>query len=112
MLSVSVDGSSGNATNGTLTVLVSADEKSRNPSRTSGITVTEVVLGAEDEDNAGKQIVGTKTVNAQTFRTMTSGEQWEWTFNFKDGSNAKYNVCVTVRDISDRWRQPGDERHV
>jgi hypothetical protein len=98
-LSVSVDGSSGNATNGTLTVLVSADEKSRNPSRTSGITVTEVVLGAEDEDNAGKQIVGTKTVNAQTFRTVTSGEQWEWTFNFDD-ENAKYNVCVEVSDIA------------
>ena len=49
MLSVSVDGSSGSVTNGTLTVLVSADEKSRNPARASGITVTEVVEATEGD---------------------------------------------------------------
>ena len=56
MLTVSVDGSAGSVTNGTLTVLVSADEKSRNPSRTSGITVVEIVDGEGDDE--GEEVVG------------------------------------------------------
>ena len=98
-LTISVDGSSGSATNGTLTVLLSSDEKARNPSRNKGITVTEVVE-ADSGDNEGKQVVGTATVNASSFRTVTGGEEWEWTFKFKEGDNAKYNVCVEVSDIS------------
>ena len=98
-LTISVDGSSGTATNGTLTVLLSSDEKARNPSRNKGITVSEVVE-AESGDNEGKQVVGTATINASSFRTVTSGEEWEWTFKFKEGDNAKYNVCVEVSDIS------------
>ena len=98
-LTISVDGSFENATNGTLTVLLSSDEKARNPSRNKGITVTEVVE-AESGDNEGEQVVGTDTVRASSFRTVTSGEEWEWTFKFKEGDNAKYNVCVEVSDIS------------
>ena len=102
ILTVAVDGSSGNATNGTLTVLVSADEKSRNPSRTSGITVIPVVEPADGE-NKGKQVVGDpKTgVSAASFRTVTSGEQWEWTFKSGSGlKDGKYNIHVSVNDIS------------
>ncbi len=98
-LTISVDGSFENATNGTLTVLLSSDEKARNPSRNKGITVTEVVE-AESGDNEGEQVVGTDAVRASSFRTVTSGEEWEWTFKFKEGDNAKYNVCVEVSDIS------------
>ena len=90
MLSVSVDGSAG-----TVTVLVSADEKSRSPSRGSGITVRNVV-----ENDDGDQEGGEDTVGASSFRTITSGEQWEWTFEFDD-EDGKYNVCVTVSDIAD-----------
>ena len=73
-VTVSVDGSAGTVTNGTLTVLANADEKSRNPSRSSGITVVEIVDG--EGDNEGKDVVGTATVNASSFRTVTSNEQW------------------------------------
>jgi hypothetical protein len=97
MVTVSVDGSAGSVTNGTLTVLANADEKSRPPSRNSGIVAVEVVDG--EGDNEGKEVVGTATVSASSFRTITSGEQWEWTFNFDD-ENAKYNVCVEVSDIA------------
>jgi hypothetical protein len=89
-LSVSVDGSAG-----TVTVLVSTDEKSRNPSRGSGVTVRNVV-----ENDDGDQEGGEDTVGASSFRTITSGEQWEWTFEFDD-EDGKYNVCVTVSDIAD-----------
>ena len=101
MVTVSVDGSAGSVTNGTLTVLAGADEKSRPPSRTSGIVAVEIVDGEGDDE--GKEVVGTATVSASSFRIVTSGEQWEWTFKFKaDASDGKYNVCVTISDISDR----------
>ena len=41
-------------TNDKLTVLVSADEKSRNPSRNSGITVSVEVVEAAEGDNEGE----------------------------------------------------------
>ena len=101
MVTVSVDGSAGSVTNGTLTVLAGADEKSRNPSRNSGIVAVKVVDGEGDDE--GKEFVGTATVSASSFRTVTSSEQWEWTFKFKaDAADGKYNVCVTISDISDR----------
>ena len=101
MVTVSVDGSADNVTNGTLTVLASTDEKSRNPSRNSGIVAVEIVDGTGADE--GTEVVGTATVSASSFRTVTSGEQWEWTFKFKEGAaDGKYNVCVTISDIATR----------
>ena len=89
-LTVSVD-----ASGGTVTVLVSADEDSRNPSRRTGVTVRNVV-----ENDDGDQEGGDDTASAAEFRTVTSNEQWEWTFEFDDDEAGKYNVCVMVNDIA------------
>ncbi len=99
ILTVSVDGSTDTVTNDKLTVLVSADEKSRNPARTSGITVSAIEKGTGD--NAEKDVVGDAAgFSAARFRTVTSGEQWEWIFNLANATNGKYNVCIEVSDIS------------
>ena len=97
VLSVSVDDTADG-----VTVLASADEKSRNPSRGSGITVRLVV-----ENDDGDQEAGEDTVTASSFRTITSGEQWEWTFEFDD-EDGKYNVCVAVSDIADDGGNEGE----
>lgn len=99
MLTVSVTGSAGTVTNDTLTILVSADEKSRNPSRTNGITVSAITKGTDD--NEDKDIVGDEaSFSASKFRTVTSNEQWEWTFSLANATDGKYNVCIQVSDIS------------
>ena len=92
VLSVSVD-----ASGGTVTVLVSTDEDSRNPRRSTGVTIRNVVLN-EDDDTV--QEGGDDTFGAASFRTVTSGEQWEWKFEFDDDEPGKYNVCAMVYDIS------------
>ena len=101
ILSVSVDGSADTVTNDTLTVLVSADEKSRNPTRTNGITVSAIEKKGGTDDDADTDVVGKAAgFSAAKFRTVTSGEQWEWTFSLANTTNGTYNVCIAVFDIS------------
>jgi hypothetical protein len=101
MVTVSVDGSADTVTNDKLTVLASADEKSRNPSRTNGITVSAVEKKGGEGDDADTDVVGDAAgFSAARFRTVTSGEQWEWIFNLANATNGTYNVCIEVSDIS------------
>ena len=94
-LTVSVDGSAGTVTNDTLTVLVSADEKSRNPSLTSGITVSTIKKKGGTDDDADKDIVGeAASIRAAKFRAVTSNEQWEWTFNLANTTTAS-TTCAS-----------------
>ena len=101
MLTVSVDGSADTVTNDALTVLASADEKSRNPSRTNGIMVFAIKKKGGTGDDADTDVVGAAAgFSAAKFRTVTSGEQWEWTFSLANATNGKYNVCIKINDIA------------
>ena len=101
ILTVSVDGSADTVTNDALTILVSADEKSRNPSRTNGITVSKIAKKGGTGDDADTDVVGDAAgFSASKFRTVTSGEQWEWTFSLANATNGTYNVCIEVNDIA------------
>ena len=85
---------------------MSADEKSRNPSRTNGITVSKIAKKGGDGDDADSDVVGDAAgFSASKFRTVTSGEQWEWTFSLANATNGTYNVCIEVNDISRRQGQ-------
>ena len=98
-VSVSVDGSSGTVTNGTLTVLVRCGrevEEPREDQRHHGDRGRSRRPRERTKGKAGGRYED--QVSAAAFRTVTTGEQWEWTFNFREGANSKYNVCVEIAD--------------
>ena len=83
----------GIVTNGDLTIRVSADEDSTDPTRTGGQLVVNNVSSTESDLLAERV--------ADDFSTDDASRVWEWEFNFDTDDNTEdglYNAYVTITD--------------
>ena len=107
MLTVSVDGSADTVTND------GADdprERGREVAEPLADEWHHGVCGREERRRRATTQIRMSSVTRpgsapRRFRTVTSGEQWEWIFNLANATNGTYNVCIKVSDISRRRRQ-------